>query len=595
MKITRVFDLLENYREKYYNKSDVLAGKEDGKWIYYNTSDYIEMSNLFSYGLLEIGFKKGDKIVTITNNRPEWNFIDMGMLQVGVVNVPVYPTISKDDYYYILDHAAPKAIIVSDKNLYERIKSVASMAGIENIYTINRVENAKNWLQIVDTGKQNIEKHKEELNKIKNEIKSDDIFTLIYTSGTTGFPKGVLLSHNNIITNFVATAEVHSLGAESRALSFLPLNHIYERMLNYHYQYKGISIYYAENLGTIVENLKEVKPHIFMAVPRIFELLYDKIVSIGRDLPWIQQKIFFWTIKLGQKFELSSHKSVFYNFKLLLADKLVFYKWREALGGNVKLSVSGGATLQLRLAKIFWAAGIPIIEGYGLTETSPVIAVDNPLKKEIMLGTVGPVLRDVSLKIAHDGEILCKGPNVMQGYYKQPELTKEVIDNEGWFHTGDIGSLIDNKYLKITDRKKEIFKLSSGKYIAPQVIENKFKESVFIEQAMVLGENQKFASALVQPNFPYLHKWCSFHKIYFHNNDDLICKQRVIECYQKAINEINKLLGQTEQIKRFRLVADEWSTQSGELSPTLKLRRRFIYEKYKDIIEQIYVQNQAND
>jgi long-chain acyl-CoA synthetase len=595
MKITRVFDLLDNYKKNYSFKTDALAGKEGGIWVKYSATEYIDMSNWFSYGLLSLGYKKGDSIITITNNRPEWNIIDMGTCQAGMVHIPVYPTLSKDDYNYIFNQSKPKIIIVSDKALYLRIKSIAELCGIEEVYTINSLENIKNWIKIIELGRENASKYKDELESTKCNTSSDDVATMIYTSGTTGFPKGVMLTHNNLVSNFIATSGIHPFGSEAKAFSFLPLSHVYERMLNYHYQYKGLSIYYAENLGTIVDNMKEVQPDIFCSVPRIFEVLYDRIASKGRELPWLQQQVFFWAVRLGTRFDINKPHRPLYNLKLKIANKLVFSKWREALGGNVKLCVSGGAALQLRLAKIFWAAGIPIIEGYGLTETSPVIAANDFTRHQIMLGTVGPVLKGVTVKIADDGEILCKGPNIMKGYYQQPELTQEVIDADGWFHTGDIGCLVDDKFLKITDRKKEMFKLSSGKYICPQVIENKFKESVFIEQAMVFGENQKFASAIVQPNFPYLHNWCTYHKISFHDNFDLINRPKVIERYQIEINNLNKQLGQTEQIKRFKLVSDEWSQQTGELSPTLKLRRRYIFENYKDIIDQIYASQKLID
>ena len=543
MDVTRVFDLLDNFKENYYSKDDAIAGKENGEWVKYNINEYIEQSNLFSYGLLEMGFKKGDKIATITNNRPEWNFIDMGTAQVGVIHVPIYPTISKDDYFYILNHFMPKILIVSDKQLYEKIKPIAGMAGINDIYSINLIKDVKNWKAISDIGRENKEKNNLTLIQIKNSIRPEDLFTIIYTSGTTGFPKGVMLSHSNIINNVKATAKVHSIGSGSKALSFLPLSHVYERCLNYHYQFKGISIYYAENMGTIADNLKEVKPQLFCTVPRILELFFEKVLSKGHDLPLIQRIIFFWAINLGEKFALERPHRWFYNLKLDIADRLVYHKVRESLGDKLGIVVSGGASLQTRLAKIFWAAGVQIIEGYGLTETSPVIAANNIKIPLVMIGTVGPLIEGIEVKIAEDGEILCKGHNIMMGYYKDTDLTQQVIDEDGWFHTGDIGTLINGIFLKITDRKKEIFKLSNGKYIAPQVIENKLKESEFIEQAMVLGENQKFASALVQPNFPFLHNWCSHNKINFHNNSDLLLTSPVIEQYQKVISDLNRQVG----------------------------------------------------
>lgn len=586
--IGRIFDLLDNYKENYSYKDDVLAGKDSGKWVKYTIFDFIEIANCFSSGLLELGFNKGDRIITITNNRPEWNFIDMGMSQVGVVHVPVYPTLSKDDYSYIINHCEPSLIIVSDKSLYEKVKPLAANA--DKVYTINDIEGTLNWVAIVDLGRKKLQDNIDKIEEIKKSISPFDLFTIIYTSGTTGFPKGVMLSHSNIIQNVIETSKVHDNGPEGKALSFLPLSHIYERMINYHYLYKGISIYYAENIGTLADNLREIKPQIFCSVPRILELFFEKIQGKGHDLPWLQQKIFFWSLKLGIKYDLDRPIRFWYNLKLNIARRLVYSKVRNALGGQLNIVVSGGASLQPRLARIFWAAGVRVIEGYGLSETSPVIAVNKiSTPKKIMIGTVGPIMTGIEAKLAEDGEILCRGHNVMMGYYKQPELTKEVIDNEGWFHTGDIGTFEKGIFLKITDRKKEIFKLSSGKYIAPQVIENKLKESEFIEQAIVVGENEKFASAIIQPNFPYLHSWCSSNKIHFHDNADMIAKPVVTELYQKVVNEINGQLGQTEQIKRIRLVSQEWSVSSGELSPTLKLKRKYIMDKYKDIVEQIYL------
>ena len=544
---------------------------------------------MVSYGLLSLGLKKGDKVAMVSNNRPEWNIIDMGISQAGMVHVPIYPTIGVEEYDYILDDAKPKLIFVSDKGLYEKIKPIVDKAAsIEGIYTINKVEGAKNWTEVKELGKENADKYKDELVKIKESVKPEDMVTLIYTSGTTGNPKGVMLSHSNLMSNVIASSVVHPYGPESKSLSFLPLCHIYERMLNYHFQYKGVSIYYAENMGTIVNDLKDIKPKLFSTVPRLLETVYDKIIGKGKDLPYIKKQIFFWAVNLGMKFKLHGANSWFYKLRLKIADKLIFSKWREALGGNVGIIVSGGAALQPRLATIFWAAGIRVLEGYGLTETSPVIAVGDMVKDEIIFGAVGPLIKDVEVKIADDGEILCKGPNVMIGYYNKPELTKEVIDEDGWFHTGDIGMMVDNKYLKITDRKKEIFKLSNGKYIAPQVIENKFKESFFIQQLMVIGENEKFASALISPNFEFLHNWCSIHDVKYRDNKELVQIPEVVARYQKEVNVINKNLALHEQIKRFRMVYKEWTPGTGELSPTLKLKRNFIYKEYEHIIKEIF-------
>lgn len=589
MEITRTFDLLNRLLEKYPQKDDILAGKENQQWIKYSCKEYVEQATMVSYGLLALGMKKGDKVAMVSNNRPEWNFIDMGISQAGMILVPIYPTISVEEYEYILDDAKPKLIFVSDKGLFEKIKPIVDKAAsIESIYSINKVEGAKNWTDVKELGKENTEKFRDELVTIKESIKPGDLVTLIYTSGTTGNPKGVMLSHSNLMSNVIASSVVHPYGPESKSLSFLPLCHIYERMLNYHFQYKGISIYYAENMGTIVNDLKDIKPELFSTVPRLLETVYDKIIGKGKDLSYFKKQIFFWAVNLGMKFKLHGENSWFYKKRLKIADKLIFSKWREALGGNVGIIVSGGAALQPRLATIFWAANIRVLEGYGLTETSPVVAVGNMVTDEVMFGAVGPLIKDVEVKIAEDGEILCKGPNIMMGYYNKPELTKEVIDEDGWFHTGDIGMMVDDKYLKITDRKKEIFKLSNGKYIAPQVIENKLKESFFIQQLMVIGENEKFASALISPNFEFLHNWCSIHDIKYRDNQELIQIPEVVARYQKEVKEINKNLALHEQIKRSRLVYKEWTPGTGELSPTLKLKRKFIYKEYEHIIKEIF-------
>lgn len=588
MEVKRTFDLLDRYAELYADKTDALAGKSNGKWVKYSTQDYIKYANWISYGILSLGGKKGDRVATVSNNRPEWNIVDMGLSQAGMVHVPIYPTISVEDYTYILNHCEPSFLIVSDKTLLEKLKPVAQkVKSIKKIFTYNDIEGAENWKKIVEAGKENEERYRSKLEDIRKSVSIDEMVTLIYTSGTTGNPKGVMLSHNNLVSNFTVTSEVHPLGSTEKVLSFLPLSHVYERMVNYHFQYKGMSIYYAENMGTIVQDVNDIKPDIFNSVPRLLERVFDKIIGKGKDLKGIKKQIFFWAVNLGYKYNPNGNNA-WYKLRLKIADKLIFTKWRAALGGNLQIVVSGGAALQPRLAHIFWAAGIKVLEGYGLTETSPVIAVNNLTRWEIMFGTVGPAIDGVEVKIAEDGEILCKGPNVMLGYYEAPDLTDEVIDKDGWFHTGDIGILVDDKFLKITDRKKEMFKLSSGKYIAPQVIENKMKESFFIENAMVIGENEKFASALISPNFEFLHNWASRHEFKFRDNKELVNMKEVIQRYQIEVNEINQKLGQTEHIKRFRIVCDEWNPQTGEMSPTLKLKRRVLYDKYNDIIENIY-------
>jgi len=589
MEVKRTFDILERLQTD-FQKKDILAGKQNGKWFKYSTSEYIKYSHYFSYGLLSLGFKRGDKIATISNNRPEWNFADMGMAMAGIIHVPIYPTISESDYKYILKHSEVKAVIVSSLSLLNKIKPlVDKVKRIKKIYSFNEIEGIENWVQIIEAGRSHEKQYKEKLKEIKNTIIPEEMVSLIYTSGTTGNPKGVMLSHRNLVSNFISTSKAHKLGKNHRALSFLPLCHVYERMMNYHFQYKGLSIYYSESLGSIANDLKEVKPHIFNTVPRLLEKVYDKILSKGKNLPYIKKVIFFWAVNLGLRYKLDNKYRPLYKLKLSITRKLIFKKWKESLGNNIIVIVSGGAALQQRIEKVFWAAGIPIIEGYGLTETSPVIAVNSFDPLIIKTGTVGPVLENVQVKINDNGEILCKGPNLMLGYYKEPKLTEEVVDKDGWFYTGDIGHLDKDGFLTITDRKKEMFKTSGGKYIAPQVIENKLKESFFIEQVMIIGENEKFASAIISPNFEFLHDWCTIHRVQYRDNEELVQHPDVVARYQKEINKFNAELGETEKIKRFRLICEEWSARNGELSPTQKLKRRVIYEKYQDIIDEIYM------
>jgi long-chain acyl-CoA synthetase len=591
MEVTRTFDIIDLNIEK-YPRNDMYGGKQDKVWKVFSTEEVRDNINWVSYGLMSMGFRKGDKIASISGNRPEWNFIDMALAQAGMIHVPIYPTISAEEYDYILEHAGIKAIFLSNKGIYGKVKAAASKLGITGqIYSFDHVEGTRNYDEVVKAGKANSQKFRDELISVRNNIRPEEMVTIIYTSGTTGNSKGVMLSHSNLVTNAISTSKAHHLGYGHKAMSFLPLCHVYERMMNYHLQYKGISVYYLENMGTVAEAMREIKPHICNTVPRLLEKIYDNILGKGRELSWIKKTIFFWAVNLGLKFRLHGSPA-FYRFKLKIARRLVFSKWREALGGELVLMISGGAALQSRLEKIFWAAGLPVVQGYGLTETSPVIAV-NPFRiDEIGFGTVGPILENVEVKFADDGEILCRGVNVMMGYYKAPELTARAIDSEGWFHTGDIGILEEGKFLRITDRKKEMFKLSAGKYIAPQVIENKLKESFFIEQAMVIGENEKFASALLSPNFAFLHDWSYEHKIHFQDNSDLIENPEVIERFSREVKEVNKSLGEYEQIKRFRLVNEEWSPQGGELSPTLKLRRNYLMKRYKDLISEIYFGNE---
>lgn len=589
MKVSRTFDIIDWNIEK-YSREVAIAGKKENEWKTYSTGDYRDYSNMVSYGLMAAGLEKGDKVATITGNRPEWCFVDMGLSQAGMVHVPVYPTIGPEEYLYILKHAEVKVIFISNKSIYRKIEPVLhELKKFKEIYSFEEIEGVKSFSELLELGRANGERYSDELERTKESIRPDELLTIIYTSGTTGQPKGVMLSHNNIVSNFLAINDIHHLGFGNRAMSFLPLCHIYERMVNYHFQYKGMSVYYIENMGLITELIKEVKPHVMNTVPRLMEKIYDGIMNKGQALKGIKKQLFFRAVGLGLKYELKG-KSKIYRTRLALANKLIFSKWREALGGEIEIIVSGGAAIQPRLERVFWAAGLPIIAGYGLTETSPVIAV-NPFKiDEIMFGTVGPPIPGVEVRIADDGEILTRGPHVMMGYYKDEERTREMIDSEGWVHTGDIGTLVEGKWLKITDRKKEIFKTSAGKYIAPQMIENKLKESSFIEQAMVIGENQKFASALISPNFKELHNWCAEENISFRDNSELIKKVEVIKRLGREVEQLNMALGDHEKIKRFRLVEEEWSPDTGELSPTLKLRRNELMTKYQETIVDIFRQ-----
>jgi long-chain acyl-CoA synthetase len=501
----------------------------------------------------------------------------------------LHTTIGEDEYKYILEHSEARMVVVGNKNLFEKINPLVNcIGGIDKIYTFEEVGGAKNFSEILESGEARKGALSGKLHEIKNSVRPDDIATIIYTSGTTGIPKGVILTQDNLVSNFVAHSKLHPLGERHRAISFLPLCHVYERSMNYHFQYKGMGVYYVANLAQIIPSLKEIKPHMFNSVPRLLEKVFDGFVSKGKELSSIKKVIYFWALRLTKHFAYNKKFGPWLSLKIKIADKLIYSKWREALGGHIVYIVSGGAALQPRIARVLGMAGMWSLEGYGLTETSPVIAVNNPLKGEMKIGTVGPVLEGYEVKIAEDGEILCKGPGVMKGYYKAPGLTAEVIDAAGWFHTGDIGVLEEGKYLKITDRKKEIFKLSGGKYIAPQMIENRLKTSDLIEQVMVIGANEKFASALISPNFPLLHDWCAENKIHYENNKELIQIPDVVEKIQKEVQSINKQFGSHEQISRIRLVCEEWTPASGELSPTLKLRRNMVAVKYQHLIEDIY-------
>lgn len=584
MKIQRIIDLLPNYKSS-YSRKDVLVSKLNGTWNPIGIDEFISASDDLSYGLMFEGVGPGDKVAIISSNCPEWNIADFAIAQIGAISVPIYPTMSAGDTEFILKDADVKIAFVLDRELYSKVESIKnSLPELKSIYTFKKEEGMSHWSEIRTKG--NAHQQVEKLDAYKAAIQPNDILTLIYTSGTTGTPKGVMLSHNNLISNVIAAGEVCPVNSHHKVLSFLPLSHIFERMLVYLYIYVGAGVYYAESLETIGDNLKEVQPFAFSTVPRLLEKVYDKIVAKGHELTGIKRKLFFWALDLGHRYELDGVNGWWYETQLNLANKLIFSKWREALGNNVGVIVSGSAALQPRLARVFTAARINVLEGYGLTETSPVVTVNRLDKGMRAFGSVGPAIRDVEIKIASDGEILCKGPNVMLGYYKRQDLTDEVL-KDGWFHTGDIGE-IKNNLLRITDRKKEIFKTSGGKYIAPQMMENKFKESIYIEQIMVVGEGKKHPSALIVPNFVLLKEWAKNQGIASLENGDLCKNDSVIALIQKEVDTYNASFGHYEMIKKFALIPAEWATNTGELTPKLSLKRRVLMDKYESVIEGFY-------
>ncbi len=580
---TRLFDFY-TYQKEHFPKQDSLAGKKDGKWEKYSTEEVLDLANKLSTGLMKLGIEAGDKIAIISNNRPEWIIADLAILQIGAIDVPIYPTISEKDYTYIFNDSEVKAAFVSDEELLKKVRKAQNNSpDLKSVFTFDKIEEVRHWSSLCDENPL-IEK----IESLKAQVKPSDLATLIYTSGTTGKPKGVMLSHQNIASNAIASKERLPVDKAARGVSFLPLCHVYERMLSYLYVYTGVSIYFAESLETIGRDIKEVKPQVFTAVPRVLEKVYDKIVDTGSALSGIKKKLFFWAISVGEKFEPYAGNGPIYELKLKIVRKLIFSKWREALGGEVKAVASGSAALNPRLARIFNAAGIPVLEGYGLTETSPVVSVNEVDNNGMRIGTTGRPIADVQVKIADDGEILVKGPNVMMGYYKRPDLTDEVIDKDGWFHTGDIGEMVEGQFLKITDRKKEIFKTSGGKYIAPQIMENYFKESRFIEQIIVVGENQKHPSALIVPAFDFLKEWCKKKGYKCGSREEMVKNEVVIKRIGKEVDERNAHFGHWEQIKQFRLLTVEFSIANEELTPTLKLKRKVILEQNKDLIQGIY-------
>jgi long-chain acyl-CoA synthetase len=587
----RLFDVI-SYQLANYPKTDMLAGKENGEWKKYSTKEVADITLKFSSGLLKLGIRPGikhneekDKIAIISPNRPEWIITDLAVQQLGAVLTPIYPTISENELAYVLNDAEARILFVSDKELLDKVNAMRDkFPTIREIFTFNKVEGARHWKEVLELGN---EADYEQINTVKKNISPEELVTIIYTSGTTGTPKGVMLSHHNIISNVLACQPYLPVNKEAKALSFLPLNHIFERMVTYLYLTSGVPIYYAETMESIGDNLKEVKPTIFTTVPRLLEKVYERIMATGLELKGIKRALFFWAVDIGKRYEINKDQGAWYNLQLKLANKLIFSKWRAALGGNIQCIVNGAAACQVRLLKIFTAGGIPIMEGYGLTETSPVISVNRYNIEDRMFGTVGPVISNVEVKLAEDGEILCKGPNVTIGYYKRPDLTADAI-KDGWFHTGDIGVLIDNKFLKITDRKKELFKTSGGKFVAPQPIENKFKESPYIEQIMIVGEDRKFTAALIIPSFGNLRSWASKRGISATSNDDLVKNADVLDLFKQAVDKYNQFFSHIEQVKKFVLLPHEWTVDGGELTPTLKAKRKVILEKFKKDIDGIY-------
>ena len=595
MEIKRTFDLLEHLVGNFPDKSDIFACKEKGEWVKYSTHDYYKYAHYLAYGLIEIGLKPGDKVVTISANCPEWNFIDMALALAGMIHVPIYPTLSADNYLHIFTHSEASCVFVSNNMLLRRIRpALSKMDTPPQVFTLASIEGERRMLEILKMGIASREKNSPIIEHNKEIIRPEDWVTLIYTSGTTGAPKGVMLSHRNLCSNFVAHAARNPMTSECRVLSFLPLNHAYERSMNYHFQYKGVSIYYAESMGTLQQNLAEIHAHGFCAVPRVLEMFYDKLYAAGKDFTGLKKKIYTRAFKHGARYDYTLLRKVSLGYQLsqMFYDRMVYRHWREKFGGNRLIVITGSSSIQPRMIRTFAAAGINIYEGYGLSETSPVIAVNDPVHGNVRIGTVGPVLTGVELKFADDGEILTRGPHVMMGYFKDPEYTAQVIDEEGWFHTGDVGeyvtALTGTRYLRITDRKKDIFKLSAGKYIAPQLLENKLRESEYIEQAMVVGENEKSVSVIISPNFNTLHYWALKYHLHYRDNEQLLALPETKEKFKKVIDEINHDFAAHEQIKAFRLVADDWTSANGLLSPTLKIKRNLLMEKYKALIADIY-------
>jgi len=587
--VKRLFDF-PYYQLENYPQEAALVSKENGTWVKTSTQQYIDQANAISRGLIKLGVKANDKVAIISmTNRTQWNICDIGILQTGAQDVPIYPTISEQDYEYVLNHSESKYVFVSCKEVLDKINKIkANVPSLLGVYSFEDIDGCDSWQEVITLGNDN-QDLQQEVQKRMDAVHEDDLATLIYTSGTTGRPKGVMLSHKNIACN-----AKHSKGrlpiemGKSKALSFLPVCHIYERMLLYMYQYCGVSIHFAESLETISDNLKEIHPEVMTAVPRLLEKVYDKIIAKGADLTGVKKKLFFWAVDLGLQWEPYGQNGWVYETKLKVARKLIFSKWQEALGGNLKAIASGSAALQPRLARVFNAAGCPVMEGYGLTETSPVVTVNDMRDGGFRIGSVGKALPDTEVKIAEDGEILIKGPQVMQGYYKDPEQTAEVLKN-GYFHTGDIGEIDSDGFLKITDRKKSMFKTSGGKYVAPQLIENAMKQSSFIEQILVVGDGEKMPAALIQPNWEWIKQWSSIKGNDISLDTAVACKdEKLISRIQQEIDFHNEGFGNWEKVKTFQLTPDLWSIEAGHLTPTMKSKRKVIKEMYKDLYEKLY-------
>jgi long-chain acyl-CoA synthetase len=587
MEVTRIFDLMDNYLDKYPQQDVALAYKRNGTWRKYSIQEYAELTNLLSYGMLQMGIQTGDNIGIVSGNRPQWNMLDMAIMQIGAISIPIYPTISQEDYRYILNHAEMKMIFIDGKDLRRKLEPVLpDVKTLKAIYVFDETDGDYKFLdQLIELGRDN--QQSDRLKELKSAVKPGDLASIIYTSGTTGNPKGVMLSHSNIINQIINLKTIPSSWSKT-ALSFLPLCHAYERMLVYLYQYLGMSVYYAESLATIADNIKEVNPTMMSAVPRLLEKIYDKLFLSGKKLSFVQRLIYYWAFRLATSYQLEGMSS-WKKWKLKLADKLIYSKWRAAIGGNFDIVVSGGSALQPHMASFFSAIGMPVFEGYGLSETSPVIAVSQRGKNGRKAGTVGLPLSGVEVKLGDRDEILCRGHNVMLGYYRDPELTAEVIDKEGWLHTGDIGRFTPEGQLVITGRLKSIFKTSFGKYVNPQAIESKFMESPLIDQMIVVGENKKFAAALMTPDFVYLKSWAKIHHIDdVQSNEDLIKHPVVQKRYGEEVKKYNQYFGDFEQVKRWVLLPDEWTQPNGMLSPTLKIKRNVIEERYQEQIEKLF-------